>query len=79
MSGNTYEAMLRELGEIPYKRMMYGEWLRDECEECHTTEQVTKFVDVSGKIKDPIYLCDKCFYAGLGPKHLREWLPEDKE
>ena len=52
-------------------RLLYGEWLADECEDCRTRENVHKFVDTRGKTKQPIYLCAKC--AEPRRKHLREW------
>jgi len=61
------------LSGVKYKRLMYSEWLADECENCRTTENVTKFADRSGKTKQPIYLCRKCYEIGGGPKYLREW------
>ncbi len=70
----SYEELLKEIGEVSRKRLMYGEWLADECEECHTQEHVRKYADVSGKSKAPIYLCDRCAHPGL--KHLREWVEE---
>lgn len=75
----AHSVLSEELIKVPIKRLMYGEWLADECENCHTKENVTKFVDVSGKWKGPIYICNRCFYdGGYGPKNLREWTPEDK-
>ena len=64
-------ANIYEYVKIPIERLMYGEWLADECEECHTKQNVRKYADRAGKWKGPIYLCDAC--AAPGMKHLREW------
>ncbi len=68
-----YEELLKELGEVPYKRLLMGEWLPWECEECHMTENVARFRERSGKEKHPIYLCWKCYDAGPGSRRLQEW------
>jgi hypothetical protein len=74
-----YLDQLAQLPEISRQRLMYGQWLlADECEECHTIENVTKFADIHRRVKGPVYLCAKCYLLpGNGPEHLRKWRPGD--
>lgn len=74
-TGRLVEPISPELQAVSMRRLMYGEWLPDECEECHTRENVIKFADMTGKTKQPISLCRKC--AGPNPTHLREWAQEE--
>src|SRR5579863_4807139 len=76
-----YIERLATMPGIERQRLMYGEFLPHECDECHTTQNISKFVDVHGYIKEPIYLCEKCrLLPGNGLDRLRrKWLPGDKE
>ena len=76
----TYLDQLAKLSGVSYRRLMYGEWLVQECEQCHGTKNIKRYVDTARGAKQPVYLCDACMYAGHGThtKQLRGWLPEDR-
>lgn len=68
---------IRELGAIPLRRLMYGEWFEPMCSECRALENVHLYRRNGIHPKITVHLCDKCFEATPYAAYIREWEPGD--